>query len=147
MQTSKPISVKKVAFSTRAAIAAICYWLCLVHAGSMPEDRLRSACNSIGSVAGTLLGFLVAALSILATSSNRRFMDNLVKVGLYARLTNETVATCVLLLASVITSAVSQLLEGPDLRSWACSLCFLFALAILYVWEAGKRFVSVIRYL
>lgn len=147
MQTSRLTLVKKAAFSIRVAVASFCYWFCLAHSGVVPDDRLRSACNSLGSIAGTLLGFLVAALSILATSSNRRFMDNLVKVGLYARLTNETVATCVLLLACVVTSAVSQMLEGQHLQSWACSLCFLFALAIIYVWEAGTRFVSVIRYL
>lgn len=147
MQTSKPTLVKAIAFSTRAAIALACYGFCLAHIQNMPDDRLRSACNSLGSVAGTLLGFLVAALSILATSSNRKFMGNLVKVGLYSRLTNETVATCVLLLASVVTSMVSQFLDDQNLQWWACSLAFLFALALIYVWEAGKRFVAVIRYL
>lgn len=147
MQTSKPTLVKATAFSIRAAIAISCYCFCLVNIQHIPDDRLRSACNSLGSVAGTLLGFLVAALSILATSSNRKFMGNLIKVGLYSRLTNETVATCILLLASVFTSMVSQFLDSQNLQWWACSLAFLFSLALMYVWEAGKRFVAVIRYL
>ena len=147
MQTSKRTLVKVTMFLSSCVVALLVYGVAFFQIPHLPDDRLRSACSSIGGAAGTLLGFLIAAMSIIASSGNRKFVGNMTKVGLYDRLITETLATCVLLLSVTLLSIVCQFLETSKLHAWANSMIFLAVLGFLYVCHSGKRFRSIIRYL
>lgn len=147
MQTSNATSVKVIAFSIRSAIALVIYAFAWAYIPAIPDDRLRAAGASIGGASGTLLGFLIAAVSIIASSGNRKFVGNMAKVGIYQRMVTETLATCVLLLASALCASIAQFFGDDYLHSWICSLIFLSSLGLMYLYDAGARFKAIICYL
>ena len=111
--------------------------------GDHSIETLISAAPAYTSVAGTLLGFLIAAVAILTAVVNRRLIQNMVKTGHYRVLLHEMYGTSVALLASTGAGLIAIL--APDTwvvnSMWVCVSTLTFGLLLLA--SAGRKFYIV----
>lgn len=107
----------------------------------------RGFLSAVAGIAATLLGFIVAALSILTAVLNRRLIINLRKTGHYDDLVSELFHAAVAFLVAMISALVSMLIPDAFLPVMIgiVASCSSYALAIFSI--AGKKFGLVIKFL
>jgi len=113
-----------------------------------PDARVDHAfTTAIAGVSATLLGFLIAALSILTAVLNRRLIINLRKTGHYDNLIHDLIHASLMFLVSLVFALMSMFV--PDkFTTYAISLQVgIFSYAVATFLLAGKKFVMVIRVL
>lgn len=100
--------------------------------------------TALSSVAATMLGFMLAALSILASISGLDFVKNLMSSGHYQDLLRNLFIGCLEILILLIMSLV--LLFGSTFGSYATTfyLSLLIACLILLV-ELGFKFWMLLK--
>jgi len=114
----------------------------------MPEtEHMRTFFGVIAGVSATLLGFIIAALSILTAVLGRRFISNLKKTGHYDTLIDELLRAAFAFLASLIVSLVSILVNNFYVCYAFVTVVVVTTLAIVLFVSSGRKFYLVIRYL
>jgi hypothetical protein len=131
-------------------------WLSLiaaVAAGALayqfPPDIqvLRSFASAAASVAATLLGFLVAALSILTAVLNRRLIINLRKTGHYDDLVVELLHASIAFLAALVVSMLALFVRDTYVCWTGVAVAALLTYATCIFISAGRKFALVVRFL
>jgi hypothetical protein len=111
-----------------------------------PEDEiLRTFLGVLAGVAVTLLGFLVAALSILVAVLDRRLIINLRKTGHYDRLLVELMHSALAFLATLVLALAAILAPNAWLVTAAAIsvVSLVYSLAVMV--RAGIKFTVVIQ--
>lgn len=121
--------------------AAYLGWVALP--GKSPE-ALIGISTTFSTVAGTLLGFLIAALSIVAALTDRQLLSNMRRTGHYKVLINETYACASVCLVVVIVSVISLFVDGFALLVLLTIGTGLMALAALLLVASGRKFYLLI---
>lgn len=111
-----------------------------------PEvEVLRTFLGVLAGVAVTLLGFLVAALSILVAVMDRRLIVNLRKTGHYDQLLFDIMYSALAFLATLILALAAIL--APD--AWVATAAALTITSLVYslsvMVRAGSELVLVIQ--
>lgn len=110
----------------------------------MQADQLSDIAGVLAGVAGTLLGFLITAVTLLTAVMDRQLLVNMRKTGHYQRLVSETFHTCIMLLAVLLVAVISLFLNEQAIQLAFVLLAFFMTLSCFYLIEAGRRFSSVI---
>lgn len=119
-----------------SAAVAVAAAGCLLSAA--PADALmRQFLSASASVAGTLLGFLAVALSILVAVYNRRLITNMRKTGHYDVLVGGVMHNSIAFLAALASALISLIVP----EGWLLAAASLTVLLLMY---AVAVFVCVI---
>lgn len=127
----------KVLLATCASLSYLqyCTWL--------DAAQIASISSTIANIAGTLLGFLITAMTLLAAVMDRQLVVAMKVSGHYQRLMKETFHTCALLLATVLSGILVLFISSDSLSGAFFILVFFSSLSFLFVCEAGYRFRNV----
>lgn len=111
-----------------------------------PEVLYRVS-GAFAGVGGTLLGFMIAGLSILTAVIDRRAVVNLRKTGHYDVLLHEVYWTSAWYLVTTIISLLSLFLVGEWLVYGVSAATAAMVFATLLFVSAGRKFALVMKVL
>ncbi|MFP1683372.1 hypothetical protein ACLD0W_12740 [Alloalcanivorax sp. C16-1] len=131
-----------IVFRALLALSAPAVFFCLLR--DLPDERIHAVATAMVGASGTMLGFLITAVSIVAALMDRTLIRNLKKTGHFDQLIQDTFITCAALLFALILGLVSLFLDGCVLGYTAMGLFFFICFGIIYLWEAGRRFKNII---
>lgn len=137
------ISVRWAALLPRVAVAGLVAF-CFYRWAGIDDPRLYSAAAVIAGLCATLLGFLVAATTLVTALFDRTLISNMRKTGHYKVLMNDTFLCCAMLLLTIVVSVAALVVEENILKFVATAVSFTFTLSMLYVYESGRRFSLVV---
>jgi hypothetical protein len=103
------------------------------------EERLLAAASAAASVGATLLGFMLAALAVLASINHTHLVQMMRRYGHYDDLLATVFAGCVVMLAGTVIGFI--VLFGVVCHPWVLWLligCHVGALASLV--DVGRKF-------
>ncbi len=139
MDTS--LKIKDVLFSSfvSGGITFLFYGYC-----TMPtESQLYEIAKVLAGVSGTLLGFLITAITLLTAVMDRQLVANMRRTGHYQRLLKETFYTCAFLLILLVNSIFMLFIKGDFLNYSAYGLVFFSIFSLWHVIKAGYRFCNI----
>ena len=98
----------------------------------------------VAMLSGTLLGFSMAALAILMSTSEMSLSNNLKKLGIYKELIHNVYISAVIMFATMIISVASFFWINKILTS---IIIFIFVSALLFMLRAGYKFFYVLKHI
>lgn len=107
------------------------------------KSEMGTLLGAFTSVSVTLLGFLLAALSILSALVNRRLVMNMQKTGHYEELTKDMFVTAAAYLVAMVLSLLALFLDGDALRYAAAATSGAVLFATLEMIASGHKFYRV----
>lgn len=108
---------------------------------------LHEIASAFAAVAGTLLGFAIAALSILTAVVDRRLVVNLRKTGHYSRLLSELYYSATGFLVALLAALVCLFLSGLPLHVGVATMTAAMVFATALLVSAGRKFAMVMEHL
>ncbi len=114
-------------------------WLLAPDGGSV-----SAILGTFAQIAGTMLGFLITALSILTAMINVKLLANMKRTGHYETLVDRLIFTSVAFLATMLVSLASMLLAGDWARYGLSVACGLMAFSSVWLILTGRNFHNVI---
>lgn len=125
-----------------SAALAVWYWALYPVLGDASE-RLALA-GSIASIGATMLGFMLAALAVLASINDTHLVKMMKKTGHYDDLLSTLFTGCVLFLLCALAGYLVMfgLIPNPIFMSWTIGL---HAGALISILEIGWKFNLVLR--
>ena len=97
----------------------------------------------IGSAAGTLLGFLLTAVSLMTAVMDRTLIANMRQSGHYQRLVKQAFLGCMLLLLLFLVCVGLLFTSGLWLKIFVTLMIGLTVAAMLVLVSAGRRFYNI----
>lgn len=113
----------------------------------LKDERMRSVAEALGTIAGTLLGFLLTAVSILTAVLERPLVATMRKTGHFELLMQGTYATCAVLFALTFLSILCLFMDGTTLVYTFDAVVGFAVLGTAYCLETGWRFALTISFL
>lgn len=107
------------------------------------KSDIGTMLGAFASVSVTLLGFLLAALSILSALVNRRLVMNMQRTGHYEQLTKELFITAAAYLVAMVLSLLALFFDGDALRYAAAATSGAILFATLEMIASGHKFYRV----
>lgn len=100
---------------------------------ALPEPEVRSAVGIGAQIAATMLGFLIAALSILASISGHRLLRNMQRTGHYQTLLRRLFWNSAAYGVAMVVAVAAVVMKGELFNSLALVTlgCFTFATMLL----------------
>lgn len=144
MASLRAISVKMQPL-IRLCAAALSWWFASDAIAVIKEEAIRSAASALAGVAATMVGFMLAALSVLTAVANQRLIRNMQKTGHYRRLLHELYhcggAYAIMLVGAMVS------LFAPSPAHILSLTVGVSAYALLVMLSAGKKFWMVLTHL
>lgn len=99
----------------------------------LPEAEVRSAVGIAAQIAATMLGFLIAAMSILASISGHRLLRNMQRTGHYRTLLRRLFWNSAAYGLAMVVAIAAVVMKGDlfDASALATLGCFTFATLLL----------------
>lgn len=108
--------------------------------------ELREAASAVAQIAATMLGFMIAALSILATITNTVLVQNMQKTGHFRVLLSRMYVAAVSFAITMLFGLVGVITN--NIQQWAVLvMVFLVAWSTLLLIDFGYRFWMVLTHL
>lgn len=142
MTLSKPSSAPAMGswISIAALLAAMGgAWLLAPEGGSIPTTL-----GTFAQIAGTMLGFLITALSILTAMINVKLLANMKRTGHYETLVDRLIFTSAFFLVTMLVSMAAMLLPGDWARHGLSVASGLMAFSSVWLVLTGRNFHNVI---
>jgi hypothetical protein len=133
-------------FVKAMVLAGGTYWLYGKTNAALNGDRLVVLAQLLASIGGTLLGFLITTISLVASLNDRTLIGNLRKTDHFDVLMRDAFVTVTLLLLLTLTSIISLFGGNDFLRAVLGLSTAIGVLAVTFAIETGIRFARVIRY-
>jgi len=144
MNRAKPLRrslVKKVTALIRLAIGVAAGLS--AYMGLLGYEDIRLTATTLVAVSGTLAGFLMTAMSVLISASDRRFMENLKKTGHYEQLFRLLIRSTALWLCVIVVGMAGHFLAGDLQAAVVAVAAGLMMYAMITFAYAGTRFSKV----
>ena len=119
----------------------------VAYLGIAQTADVRITGTSLMAVSGTLTGFIMTAMSMLVSASNRDFMKKLRKTGHFSELIKELVNSAAWWIAVIVCALSSHLLAGEYAKYAVAVAVGLFAASLITFVLAGKKFLTVVDFL
>jgi hypothetical protein len=103
-------------------------------------DYKRSTAGSIASIAATMLGFLIAALAILASIAGQRLVRNMQRTGHYTKLLKLFFWSATAYLVTLIVATSALVLPPATVPALFIATCSTFVFSGLMLFDIGYRF-------
>lgn len=144
MITSKFKIVKKRLPLIVALLCAISFWITgdyyiTLTTTNGPFEFIKL----LASIAGTILGFLIGAVSLLTAVMDRTLIQNMRQNGQYEVLINYTFIACLTLLILVISCFFAFLIDSLHLKLIFTIIIFLSVYSALAVVAIGIKFKNI----
>ncbi|MEW8659046.1 MAG: hypothetical protein AB2603_12030 [Candidatus Thiodiazotropha endolucinida] len=107
-------------------------------------EHLTNIATTFAAVSATLMGFLIAALSILTALTDRQLVQNMKKTGHYDELLRLIYWTTAILLAVLTLSLVALFIDGKLLISLVVISAALMGLSTWMLVKSGHRLSMVL---
>ena len=120
------------------------YWRQLPH---MPVAAIPNLMTTLAGVFATLLGFIITAITLLASLLDKPLIRNMQKTGHYRRLMTDAFDTCMVLLVVVMTCLVGLMLTESWQTKAIAVITGLVMTAVLYLYQTGRRLFNIIHVL
>ncbi|MDV0786230.1 hypothetical protein VC623_16560 [Citrobacter amalonaticus] len=120
------------------------YWRQLPH---MPVVAIPNLMTTLAGVFATLLGFIITAITLLASLLDKPLIRNMQKTGHYRRLMTDAFDTCMVLLVVVMTCLVGLMLTESWQTKLIAVITGLVMTAVLYLCQTGRRLFNIIHVL
>jgi len=114
-------------------------WLLAPEGGSIPTTL-----GTFAQIAGTMLGFLITALSILTAMINVKLLANMKRTGHYETLVDRLIFTSAFFLVTMLVSMAAMLLPGDWARHGLSVASGLMAFSSVWLVLTGRNFHNVI---
>lgn len=130
-------------FILAALVAALaCYALTELDANAM-----RTLAATLASIAATMVGFVLAAVSILWSSRDRTLISNMQKTGHYTELVNELYQSVIFFVGSLIFCLIVLFLPDAAVFIPTAIGTVLFVFGGSLFISSGRKFCLVLHYL
>lgn len=97
----------------------------------------------LAGIAGTLLGFLIGAVSLLTAVMDRTLIENMRKNGQFEVLINQTFTACLSLLLLIVSCFIAFIIDFSYLKINFCLIIFLSIYSALSVVSIGHKFKNI----
>lgn len=112
----------------------------------LEADDLRSASSTVAQIAATMLGFMIAALSILATITNTVLVQNMQKTGHFLFLLRRMYFAAISYGLTMLVALMGVI--ANEIPVWAIlTVIFLVSLSTALLVDFGYRFWMVLTHL
>lgn len=127
-----------------AAICALLFWFngdyyLTTNKANGPFEFIKM----LAGIAGTLLGFLIGAVSLLTAVMDRTLIENMRKNGQFGVLINQTFKACLSLLLLILACFIAFLISVSYLKINFTIIIFLSIYAALSVVSIGNKFKNI----
>jgi len=129
-------------FASGLTVAA----LCIMFTDHLDVDARRFIFATLATVAVTLLGFVLAALSILSALTDRGLVDKLIKAGHWAQIMGHFKVTTRLLLILLVTAILFLLATEAHQQIALAVSGFISAFSFVAVARAGRYLFLILEY-
>lgn len=109
----------------------------------LKSEEARTVAGTYAQVAGTMLGFLIAALAILTAMINDRLLSNMRKTGHYNTLIKELFFACLAFLGAMLVSLAALILSGTLMHALLAASTGFMAFSVVWLFAAGQKFYAV----
>jgi len=123
---------------------AVVYWFKLPH---MPESAVSNLMTTLSSVFATLLGFIITAITLLASLLDKPLLKNMQKTGHYKRLMTDAFDTCLVMLILILNCLIGLMLKIKQQELLIVVLIVLVVMSILCLLKTGKRLFNIVKVL
>lgn len=127
-----------------AAIFMLCAVLAYIGLSARQPSESAGIASTFASISATLLGFIIAALSILASLMDRTLLKNMNKTGHFSVLLDELRVAAEFFLLVVVVSLISLFLPSPVLQAGIAVSAGAMSCGVLVLVKAGWKFFRVI---
>lgn len=110
------------------------------------EDARLTATTMV-ALSGTLIGFMMASLSMLVSAADRPFLQNLRRSGHFKGLVREILTTVILWLAVIVVALAGHFVVGDYQRYVVAIATALLTLSFIHFLIVGRKFKMVIEML
>lgn len=110
------------------------------------EDA-RLTASTMVALSGTLIGFMMASLSMLVSAADRPFLQNLRRSGHFKGLVREILTTVLLWLAVIVVALAGHFVVGDYQRYVVAIATALLTLSFIHFLIVGRKFKMVIEML
>ncbi|WP_147408748.1 MULTISPECIES: hypothetical protein [Halomonadaceae] len=110
------------------------------------EDARLTATTMV-ALSGTLIGFMMASLSMLVSAADRPFLQNLRRSGHFKGLVREILTTVILWLAVIVVALAGHFVVGDYQRYVVAIATALLTLSFIHFIIVGRKFKMVIEML
>lgn len=110
------------------------------------EDARLTATTMV-ALSGTLIGFMMASLSMLISAADRPFLQNLRRSGHFKGLVQEILTTAILWIAVVVVALAGHFVVGDYQRYVVAIATALLTLSFIHFLIVGRKFKMVIEIL
>lgn len=144
MSTSTYKLLNKSLYSLISIIGALTFWFTgdyylTITAANGPFEFIKM----LAGIAGTLLGFLIGAVSLLTAVMDRTLIENMRKNGQFEVLINQTFKTCLSLLLLIVSCFVAFIIHVSYLKINFCIIILLSIYSALSVVSIGHKFKNI----
>lgn len=106
----------------------------------LPEAEVRSAVGIAAQIAATMLGFLIAAMSILASISGHRLLRNMQRTGHYRTLLQRLFWNAGAYGVAMVVAVGAVVMKGDLFEVFALFTLACFAFATMLLVDIAWRF-------
>lgn len=135
---------KPLRFLALGVVAVICIGAAYLGLATRQPAELAGIASTFASIAATLLGFIIAALSILASLMDRTLLKNMNKTGHFDVLLSELHGAALAFLLVLVVALISLFVSYPWLQVGIAVCAGTMAIGVLMLTEAGRKFFRVI---
>ncbi|MFZ1535793.1 MAG: hypothetical protein WAT23_00180 [Chromatiaceae bacterium] len=135
---------KYLRFLALGVSASVCVGLAYLGLATRQAAELAGIASTFASIAATLIGFIIAALSILASLMDRTLLKNMNKTGHFDVLLGELRDAAWAFLLVLVLALVSLFLPYPLLQAGISVSAGAMACGVLVLIQAGWKFFRVI---
>lgn len=107
-------------------------------------DRVQDVLNTVVSVSGTMLGFVIAAVSILATITEKPVIERLRKTGHFANLLHDFLIAAAWMGSAMLISGAGLFSLDEQGYFWLAVASAMFCGGVIRLSRAGKNFYLLI---
>lgn len=106
----------------------------------LPEQEVRSAVGIAAQIAATMLGFLIAAMSILASISGHRLLRNMQRTGHYRTLLRRLFWNAAAYGIAMVVAIATVVMKGAPFEAGALATLASFTFPTMLLIDIAWRF-------
>lgn len=126
-------------------VSSAAVWFSLGYWPALDDNLLRGLAGGYASTAGTMLGFVLAMITVLISMSDRRLIRNMARTGHYLRLLSGMYGCAIYFGAALAVSLPMLVLSCTPLRIGVALCSGLFVSAAIQLFQAGLKLWKVLK--
>lgn len=131
----------------RALVSIAAAVIVYLKGGNLPVETAHDLYVLVATLSGTLLGFVLASLSILMAVPDKRLISKMRGSGHYQQLTRELFFTSVNMFVSIVVAICCLFISSAYATLLLSAVIFCFTLSLLFFASVGCKFYLVMEFI